>query len=343
MLRTRRLLSARPPSRLSLPSCTCRFASTATKASTSAPLATSLPSSPPPPEPLRRTRSPLYTVAPLPPLPPPLPVDAAGTATFTPTSISHNNPSVAHEQLAVLNACLASGDITRAEEVAKRIKAAWASSAKPSSAKLSAMLPSRVHADFLRAYLSSSLVRKASPSLSNGDTATVSRAKLVHKAWTYFDSLVGEQWESTVDSRKVNAAMDASVVAVMMKGLVASGEETYHPSSLTDPDNWLRPITHLLPYLTAYGISLLDVLRDPVFDIELPSYLGKVDRVDVLEAIEKTAVGRSGWSEWESTVKRVREIVQSDKEGREAFKKSEVAELDPTRSVRPSFLFPVRA
>lgn len=332
MLRTQRLLSLRPLPRLSLP-CSCRFASTATQASTSAPLATSLPSSPAPPEPLRRTRSPLYTVAPLPPLPPPLPVDAAGPTTFTPSSVLHQNPSVAHEQLAVLNACLASGDITRAEEVAKRIKASWAASAKPSTAKLSAMLPSRVHADFLRAYLSSSLVPKI-PSLSNGDTASVSRAKLVHKAWSYFDSLAGEQWESTVGKQKVNAAIDSSVVAVMMKGLVASGAATYHPSSLTDPDNWLRPITHLLPYLTSYRISLLDVLRDPVFDIELPSYLGKVERTDVLEAIERTAAGRSGWTEWEGQVKRVREIVQSDKEGREAIKKIEVAELDPTRSVR---------
>lgn len=347
MLRASRLVaSRRPSSSLRLLACTCRSASTATQAATtvSEPSSSSLP----PPELLRRKRSPLYTVPILPPLPPPLPFDVSGPAdAFAPTPVGHH-VSAAYEQLAVLNACLSSGDITRAEEVAKRIRSNWATSrGKLEDDTLSDLLPPRVHADFIKAYIFSSLSAKDLPpkgqaTLSSHMDGPVSgaRARSMNKAWSYFDSLFGEQWESIVDYKRVNIAVDASVLAVMMKGITAGGPGMYAPSSLTDPDNWLRPITHLLPYLDKSGISLLDVMRDSVFDIELPSYLGKVDREAVLDALEATGKGRRGWDDWSERVAGVKEIVIRERKQKEGVltqaAKEAAPELDPTTSVSPS-------
>lgn len=338
-----------------------RLASTATQISTEPRGAVSLPRDLPPPERLSR-RTPLYTVPPLPPLPPPLPADVAGAQagngghTYAPTSISHNAQG-AQEQLAVLNACLASGDIARAEEVAKRIRLNWIKSGKRGA--LSDLLPSRVHADFLRAYLSSALVPQlphksvnlstasskgrgdnaALPDFTQGNTAT--RSRLVSKAWAYFDSLLSEEWDGSVSSRGHAdlpmggsfPALDPSIFAVMFKGLVAAGPATYHPNSLTDPEHWLRPITHLLPHLRSSGHTLVNVLRDPIFLVDLPSYLGHVDRSKVLDALCSTGEGRSGWDEWEGIVRATREELAADEQGREAARRQvtrDVPELLPT-------------
>ncbi|KAK4053626.1 DNA-directed RNA polymerase [Microbotryomycetes sp. JL221] len=327
-----------------------RTASTATQASTEPRSAYTIPSPQSAPQPLRRSRpSPLYTVPPLPPLPPPLPADiaagqvGASTHEYAPTSVSNNAPA-AQEQLAVLNACLASGDILRAEEVAKRIRSNWVKAGR--KVPLADVLPTRVHADFLKAYLSGALV----PQLpgASGSSASVStllssststdpaplnleRLKLVAKAWTYFDSLFTGEWDiHSSHSTRPTHAVDPSVFAVMLKGLTAAGEGVYRPNSTTDPNHWLRPITSVLPVLRKTGHQLLTVLRDPIFMVELPSYLGKVSSLDVLDKLEAVGKGRSGWEEWVSVVENARVELERLQEGKEMKKREQMPELLPT-------------
>jgi len=341
---------------------------------------------------LHRNRSPLYTVTPLPPIPPPLPADVAASDTSTtspsnsssspsstedPDSSLHRGVTISHqlpaaqEQLAVLNACLASGDIQRAEDVAKRIKSNWSKLGEVGS--LSTLLPSRVHADFLKAYLVRALQpfqqheqskavqqqpNKANtttkgyeglslPSLADqrhltppgspfGMRSNLQTSRYISKAWAYFDSLYGPQWDAFDPStrrvkRGVNGAIDAGVFAALFKGLVKLGSDVYNPSSLTDPDRVYRPITYLLPAMRKAKIDLESVLRDPVFDVDLPSYLGQLDRELVLDALQETGRGREGWEEWERIVDEVRGVLVEMKEGRvkEEQERSQAPELDP--------------
>ncbi|GAA6062188.1 hypothetical protein JCM10212_001352 [Sporobolomyces blumeae] len=391
MLRTRLLRSATP--RLSTPSLarslrsplaaaslpsSSRHSSTSTTSHSSADL--------------HRNRSPLYTVTPLPPIPPPLPADVTSVETFPSSdgsagsspaaeaalhrgvTIGHQLPA-AQEQLAVLNACLSSGDISRAEEVAKRIRTNWTKMGEVGS--LSTLLPSRVHADFIKAYL----VRALQPlfqyemtlqkqalkvSLSSSPASILNEAesagvvpsyadqrdpptaaalslrssnqtsRFISRAWSYFDSLYGSQWDAyDPTTRKVmkgvNGAIDSSVFAVLFKGLVKLGESVYNPSSLTDPDRVYRPITYLLPALKRAGIELEQVLRDPIFDVGLPSYLGQLERERVLEALEKTGKGREGWDEWQRAIDELRSELGRLREGREKEEKerTKAVELDP--------------
>lgn len=355
LLARRQLVSRHSLSlRSSLPlACTCqpriRFSSTSTSLSSSDSTAP-IPSTSSAPPPLRRTTSsPIYTVPPLPPLPPPLPSDVGSYAQAqAPTSILVNAPAN-HEQLAVLNACLASGDITRSEDVAKRIRTAWLRNRGDLPKRgLATLLPSKVHADFLRAYLSSALVAAtpvpvssitafASTSSSSSSKQSrmfpVSRARFFHKAWLYFDSLLADQWLPESGPR-INQALDTSVFATLFKGITAGGPHAYNPSQLTDIENWQRPITHLLPHLEKMNISLLDVLQDPIFETNLPSYIGTVTRFQVLDAIVETGKGRSGWSDWAAVVSSVRDTLTRIEEGRiaGAVERAQATELDPTKS-----------
>lgn len=179
----------------------------------------------------------------------------------------------------------------------------------------------------------------ATLSSASATTGSATRSRLIAKAWAYFDSLWEQEWESTsaVPSRGDKAdghpslAVDPSIFAVMFKGLTASGPSVYHPSILTDPEHWLRPITHLLPHLRTSGFTLLDVMRDPIFMVDLPSYLGKVEREKVLDALASTGEGRSGWEDWRGVVDSVRELVQAEQEGIQKQREAEEAvELDPT-------------
>ncbi|GAA5889219.1 hypothetical protein JCM16303_004353 [Sporobolomyces ruberrimus] len=332
---------------------------------------------------LHRNRSPLYTVTPLPPIPPPLPADVAASDTSSVShplastsdesdpalhrgvTVSHQLPA-AREQLAVLNACLASGDIPRAEDVAKRIKANWSKLGEVGS--LSTLLPCRVHADFLKAYLVRALqplmqetpkTTTASPEagyeglglpslvdqreLPNHSTlsirSNVQSSRNISKAWAYFDSLYGHQWDAYDPAtrriqRGVNGAIDAGVFAAMFKGLVKLGSDVYNPSSLTDPDRVFRPITYLLPAMRKANIDLESVMRDSIFDVDLPSYLGKLERERVLDALQETGRGREGWDEWERIVDEVRGVLARMREGREQEKlqQAPVPELDPVMS-----------
>ncbi|GAA6019478.1 hypothetical protein JCM11491_000971 [Sporobolomyces phaffii] len=379
MLRTR-LLRSNALSRLAPPPrpvLSPRFASSASAASAS--------------HDLHRNRSPLYTVTPLPTIPPPLPADVAAshTTTVSPSSsavdhdetlhrgvtVSHQLPG-AQEQLAVLNACLSSGDIPRAEDVAKRIKANWTKLGEVGS--LSTLLPCRVHADFLKAYLYRALqplLRETPPppAGSGADAAekpsegadadkgyaglalpslvdqrdlpshsalsmrsNVQSGRNIAKAWAYFDSLYGPQWDAFDPTtrriqRGVNGAIDAGVVAAMFKGLVKLGADVYNPSSLTDPDRLFRPITFLLPAMRRAKIELGDVMRDAIFDVDLPSYLGHLERERVLDALQETGRGREGWEDWERNVDEVRAELVRMKEGREKeqLEREPVPELEP--------------
>ncbi|POY72881.1 putative DNA-directed RNA polymerase [Rhodotorula taiwanensis] len=313
----------------------------------------------------------LYTVTPLPPMPPPLPADissadtvlhSGGTSSLAPgVTIAHQAPAAA-EQLAILGACLSSGDVARAEEVAKRIRTQWARAGNVGS--LSTLLPPRVHTDFLKAYFVRAILPRSlrspgateslaksfeglnlPPSNATSTEASVDKSvaplstasrRSIHKAWTYFDSLFGSQWDA-VDPltqrtrRGHNGAIDASVIAVMLKGVTSLGFDVYNPTSLSDPDRIFRPITYLLPVLRQTGIDLLDVVRDPIFDIDLPSYLGKCSREQALDALEKTGKGREGWDEWQAVIDEVKREVERLREGREkeAKERKAVEELDP--------------
>ncbi|BGP58101.1 DNA-directed RNA polymerase [Rhodotorula sphaerocarpa] len=308
-------------------------------------------------------------------MPPPLPADIASADTVLLTNgapslapgvtMAHQAPAAA-EQLAILGACLSSGDVARAEEVAKRIRTQWDRAGKVGS--LSTLLPPRVHTDFLKAYFVRATLprtlRSAAPPESlassyeglnlppatpstdqstriRGDTPLLSTAarRSIHKAWTYFDSLFGPQWDAvdplTQRIRKgENGAIDASVIAVMLKGVSALGLDVYNPSSLSDPDRIFRPVTYLLPVLRQTGIDLLDVVRDPIFDIDLPSYLGKCSREQALDALEQTGKGREGWDEWQAVIDDVKREVERIREGREkvAKERQAVEELDPVVS-----------
>ncbi|GAA5942553.1 DNA-directed RNA polymerase [Sporobolomyces koalae] len=349
-----------------------RFASTATAASSLD---------------LHRNRSPLYTVTPLPPIPPPLPADAAASDTLGSTNSPHSADPDQHtldhglsltqqfpaakEQLAVLNACLASGDIARAEDVAKRIRSNWTKSGEIGS--MSTVLPSRVHADFLKAYFVKALQPFAQAADASGasnrtksSTATEGRgsdeselpslldqikhprssvntrsniqaSRYIAKAWAYFDSLHGPQWDAYDPTtrrvqRGVNGAVDAAVFAAMFKGLVQLGSNVYNPSSLTDPDRVFRPITYLLPAMRKAKVDLEAVMRDSVFDVDLPSYLGKLDREQVLDALQETGRGREGWDEWERVVDEVRTVLIRIKEGR---KKEQDKQQTPAPELAP--------
>ncbi|KAK4048527.1 DNA-directed RNA polymerase [Microbotryomycetes sp. JL201] len=302
------------------------------------------PYSPPPTQPGRRSRSPpLYTVPPLPPLPPPLPADIVaknhGVAAhdYAPTSVSSNAPAP-QEQVAVLHACLASGDLTRAEEVAKRIKANWIKGGR--KIPLSDLLPPQLHADFLRAYLSSALV-PAKPgttasfaSMSHHATMSskATRIELVAKAWGYFRSLFTGDWNSATlpHTMQMHYSVDSSIFAVMLKGLTAAGESIYRPTSASDPNGWLAPITYVLVEAKKSGYTVLDVLKDPIFMIDLPSYLGKVDQDQVLDAIVATGTGRDGWEDFVPAVEEARQEIRRLKEGRDRVQREALPELMPT-------------
>lgn len=323
--------------------------------------------SPPFPETLlRKSRAPLYNSAVLPPIPPPLPVDADPTFSrvSAASSTAYNAPSPL-EQLAVLNACLVSGDISRSEEVARRITVNWEKSKRSNgeqeSSKLYTVLPPRVHADFLKAYLSAALTTSQVPQRDyfSGSTPTTkatplaeqkldagkpilnhNQAKLINKAWMYFDSLLGHQWnKSDLKGERrptQNGAIDSSVIATLLKGLTSAGPRIYDPSTSTDPQNWQRPITSLLPHILHLKLDLLEIMRDSIFDVTLPSYIGAVTREAVLEAISETGKGRLGWEQWELEIKRVQDAVLADREGREEEARVEATELDPTTSVSDS-------
>ncbi|GAA5874345.1 hypothetical protein JCM1840_001354 [Sporobolomyces johnsonii] len=352
MLPTRLRTSIRLPlSRSSFLSST-RFASTAT-GQTSATSSSSA---------SRVSRHPLYTVTPLPPMPPPLPADvnpadtqvdtASGSSIAPGVMLAHQLPA-AQEQLAVLNACLTSGDISRAEDVARRIRNNWVKSGSIGS--LSTLLPPPVHADFLKAFFVRALqpYKRAfeghlegapeRPKLGLSEASNlrnnVQASRFIGKAWTYFDSLSGPEWNALDPATRrvrpgVNGAVDATVFAIMFKGVVALGPDVYNPSSLTDPDRLFRPITYLLPVLKNVGLEVQDVLRDAVFDVDLPSYMGKVTREEVLNALQETGKGREGWDEWERQLDEVRVEIQMIREGREreAKERAVLAELEPVRA-----------
>ncbi|GAA6030317.1 hypothetical protein JCM8097_009044 [Rhodosporidiobolus ruineniae] len=301
----------------------------------------------------------LYSVPPLPAMPPPLPTDvspAEAAANLRPgEALAPMNSSAlgAQEQLAVLNACLASGDIARAEDVARRIRAKWLKEGQGTS--LAELLPPRVHADFLKAHLVRAIQPYAStnpraaafersltqPDSSNaglGSRSVVQMNRYVAKAWAYFDSLLGSQWETynpdKPSRRGVNGAVDPSVLAVMMKGVVALGPDVYNPSTLTDPNRNHRPITFFLPIMRQLNIDLRSVMLEPIFDIHLPSYLGQVSREQVLEALKETGRGREGWAEYERVIEEVKEDVQRLKDGREKEKKmrEKLPEIDAVQN-----------
>ena len=245
----------------------------------------------------------------------------------------------------MLNACLASGDVARAEEVAKRIQRAWQRSADATA--LSSVLPPRVHADFIKTYLASSLVPVLPPVKGQAQAAATrealaeaeaeapspARAELIQKAWIYFDSLADAQWLGlNADGRKVNLAIDASVLAAMFKGLVAAGPGVYAPDHKSDPRGKFRPITYLLKPIDQLKISLLDVMRESIWDVSLPSYFGHVSRERALDALEHTGNTRAGWEDWGEIVRNVRETVRAEQEGIEDLKAQPTAELDPTKS-----------
>lgn len=334
----------------------------------------------PPSHDSRWNRSPLYHGSRLPPIPPPLPADAQSAETPSQLSASSDPDAVlnsdvlsqklpaAQEQLAVLNACLGSGDVSRAEDVARRIKANW-SKVGGHGVSFATLLPTRVHADFLKAYFVRALEplsKETARNQANGDLqdptkgykglglpslveardfpthsalsmrSNVQSSRNVEKAWAYFDSLYGPQWDAYDSSARrtkpgVNGAIDAAVFAAMFKGLVKLGSDVYNPSSLTDPDRVFRPITYLLPAMRKAEVDLQAVMEDSIFDVDLPSYLGKVDREKVLDALQETGRGREGWEEWERVVDEVRVVVARMREGREKeqMDKPQVPELDP--------------
>jgi DNA-directed RNA polymerase len=254
------------------------------------------------------------------------------------------------------------------------------------------LLPCRVHADFLKAYLYRALqpLLNESPKTLTGQASTTTTAggggegkageyeglglpslvdqrdlpnhstlsmrsnvqsgRNISKAWAYFDSLYGPQWDAFDPTtrriqRGVNGAIDAGVFAAMFKGLVKLGSDVYNPSSLTDPDRIFRPITYLLPAMRKAKIDLESVMKDSIFDVDLPSYLGKLERERVLDALQETGRGREGWEEWERIVDEVRGELARLREGREKeeLERVPVPELDPVMATVRSTFYQLRA
>ena len=308
--------------RLSLPR--TRLASTATS-----PSPTPYSSTAPPPAPLSplRPRSALYSQPTLPPLAAPLPVD--GIFYSAPGLAPPAREAPIHEQLAVLDACLNSGEIVRAEEVASRICAAWARQKNlfkkqigPDPGPLSNLLPPRVHADFLRSYLA-----RAAQVDDEQDKIT-----WVGKAWTYWDTLDDALWwvQSPRSPKKFNAAIDPDVLAILLKGLVALGPEYYNPGVASPPR--LRKVTTVLGALTSCDIPLGKVLRSTIFDLD--QLLGPVSREMTMQAIEDTGKGGQVFREWESQITSLRDEVRQEHERElEQIKAISALKLNPTRSV----------
>ncbi|SCV72946.1 BQ2448_6871 [Microbotryum intermedium] len=307
-------------------SSTTRFSHPSASVDPSSSFASSFPPPPPPASIsneslLRRSGHPLYSVPPLPPLAPPLPADveraencSSSSSSTLPTPANWTTPTQSQEQLAVLNACLASGDVTRAEEVARRILAYGNDS-------LTTLLPPRVHADFLRAYLSSALIKALVPTPSDTPSVPLSesvRSDYIVKAWSYFDSLQRPQWWD--EATEFNLAINEGVMAVMFKGLVAAGPSIYNPTlpsptketslSMRKNQPWLKPLTTLLDLVERHRLGLKDILNDTIWHVELPSYLGKVTPLQVLDALVETGKEQEEWKAWEEEIEELRNEFQ---------------------------------
>ncbi|KDE05915.1 hypothetical protein MVLG_03728 [Microbotryum lychnidis-dioicae p1A1 Lamole] len=105
----------------------------------------------------------------------------------------------------------------------------------------------------------------------------------------------------------------------MFKGLVASGPSIYNPSPLSTPkakeeislttrknQPWLKPLTTLLDQVEQHQLRLKDILNDPIWHVELPSYLGKVSPLQVLNALVETGKGQEEWKAWEEEIEELR-------------------------------------
>lgn len=133
------------------------------------------------------------------------------------------------EQLALLEVCLAVGNITRARKVFSAIRDSYSSEASyqastsehyddfdPSSGQwrkrlqFSDVVPVAVHAQFLRAYFRQAIVQD-SAKLAKG--SQLKKKAAVSQAWEWFEMLLAE--EGTFGK------LDDSAWAVMFKGLVA--------------------------------------------------------------------------------------------------------------------------
>jgi DNA-directed RNA polymerase len=325
MLHAQRLTALRriPLSRLP---CTCaiRSASTATATATNP---TSYTTTPPTaePQPLTRTRRPLYSLPPLPPLPTPLPLDADPLDLgFSTTNVSTIAGSA--EQLAILSACLASGDTVRAEEIAKRIHRTWIlRRANLSNAELptreeslASLLPARVHTDFFKGYFSSAILP--------GTLIKRQRSEIVHKSEVYFNSLFSSSYETREEGRTVNLAIDKGTVATIFKGLTAIQAEGL-PS-------WSRSsFERLLSLMRIQKITLGDVMTNAIWRVELPSYIGTVKEEAGLDMLEKRGPETSEWdSDWVQAVKDARKRIGESREATEQERQAAPgpAELKPT-------------
>ncbi|BGP03375.1 DNA-directed RNA polymerase [Rhodotorula toruloides ATCC 204091] len=278
----------------------------------------------------------LYSLPTLPPMPPPLPVDVEPTATRRDTrygvavepgvTLAHHAPA-AQEQLAILGVCLSTGNLKRAEEIAKRIVVAWKRAGE--AGQLSNVLSPRIHADFIKAYLG----RAMQPGVTPAEAKDA-----VHRTWTYFDHLFEPQWNvvDPITQRKhgVSGAVDATVIATMLKGFTALGPAFYNPSPESDPERILRPITAILPLMPKAGVELDEVLRDPIFALDAPIYFGSVTRSAAVNALIETGEGRSGWSRFKDLVAHAAAEVKRFEEGRDAevpAEKENVAEVAPVQ------------
>ncbi|KAL8279631.1 hypothetical protein RQP46_007944 [Phenoliferia psychrophenolica] len=310
-----------------------RLASTATSASPSPSPYSSTPPTPPPPSPLR-PRTSLYSQPTLPPIAAPLPVD--GLFFSSPHLAQPPREQPVHEQLAVLDACLNSGEITRAEEVASRINQAWArrknaykQEAAPDPGSLAELLPPRVHADFLRAYLQKALALNTAAETS--ESARHDKTVWIAKAWAYFDTLTDSAWWVRTRRAERNGAIDKDVLAVLLKGLVRAGPECYNPPS--DSRVRIRRISTVLSRLDEFDVPLAHVLRSDVFSLDSQVYLGSVSPEEVLNALEESGSGGEVFREWEGVISSLRDELRGEQDRREAQTKAVGAlELDPTRS-----------
>ncbi|KAI5477684.1 mitochondrial RNA polymerase [Pseudohyphozyma bogoriensis] len=234
-----------------------------------------------------------------------------------------------NDQIPILTACLANGDLTRAEEVAQKIMSVWLKShqvrlennvSEETSKSLSDVLPPKIHADFVRAYFAAALFpnTKSSPTDSQ-------KSMLVQKAWSYFEGLFSHVWEVTEGRRTTNTALDAGVFAMLFKGFAAIQQRSWQ-SLLAEGQSSV----HLLAMMEENGIKLLDVIRDPVFDAEGDAYLGVVGREAVLTMVEEEVSSQDGSEFWSRVLSETKSQLKRDEEGKEAFLK-EIAELNPTK------------
>lgn len=240
----------------------------------------------------------------------------------------------------MLNACLANGDVNRAEEVAGKIAEGWEGTGRGKLELVASVLGPKVHAEFLRAYLMKVLDGNAGGWVPRSKTNLVGKNEGIRKSWAYLNPLIKLQEETpkrVLD--KFPLVVDSMVLATFLKGLVLArtliGEK--------ETNRYGGGILALLEVGEGLGIGFGEIVSEGVWELG-EHYLGVVGRKEVVDVVEeevRKAVEEGAWKEeterWAKMVKSVRKKLE--KEEVEAKDDTVGEELRPTFTVSCPFFF----